>query len=319
MKNTLLVSLLTGIAVVAGADDALDNDYYVSIAISEYGMFETGKEYTYSDGWHADSMIDANQQAQAACEWEASEVGTRCISSSSTLGGCISLAEGNLVLQPNDTGTTPYWTRLFVASSPLGQSEAEEAATKSCESMTSGYNEDQIKSFVCKTVQSFCASDGEESSQPTFEPTLEPLCDDKGTPEGAECWVKLLAAEVDCYVWSTVNNSHLFAVADRHRIRSCPGKILNGDYAISFTFVDADDEMRTEIYDGPWMNGRMSAGRWSERNTPYDNSQFSGYRDDHGLRIGQWVGYPDNGGASWEIQYRDGRPHKVIGRDGVTE
>ncbi len=309
VKNTLLVFLLTCIAAIASADDRVDSEYYVAIAVSEYGKFKTDKGYTYALGWHSDSMLDANQHAQTLCEWEASKAGTRCISSSAMLGGCIALAEGTLELEPDDSGKSTNWSRLFVASSLDGRSEADEAATQSCESITDGYNDNQIKSWNCQTVSTFCPSDVDESTTPAIELALEPLCDDEDTPEAAECWVKLLDAE-DCFVWSTFNNRELFAALGADSVGSCPRKVLNGNHSVTLSYVNIDDEMRTEIYSGPWKNGKMGAGRWVDRNALYSDSVGSGYRNDQGRRIGEWTGtFEDRSG--WKTQFRDGKRHGV--------
>ena len=314
MKNTLLVILLTCTGVVAGADEPIENDYYVAIAISEYGMFEAGKEYNYAFGWHARSMLDANQQAQTRCEIEASGAGTRCISSSSLLGGCVSIARGNLVIEPEDERIPTNWSHLFVASSSHGRSEAEEAAKESCAGATDGDTEYDIKSWNCETLFTYCASDVDETRPSASELALEPLCDDKSAPEDGGCWTKLLDVE-DCYVWSTFNNNELFAAVKVGRVRSCPGKVLNGRYEVSFTYVDTDDEMRTETFEGPWKNGKMSGGSWIDENTPYDDAYFFGYRNDEGQKIGEWTGRSEGGGARWTIQYRKGEIYKVTNDD----
>ncbi len=293
MKKTLFPLLLTSVIAVADADDSVGSDTYLAIAMSEYGMFETGKDYAYASGWHADSMIEAIHQAQIRCEWEASKKGTRCVSSTSVLGGCIALVEGSLELEPDDKGTPTNWSRLFVASSPVGRSEAEEAATQNCESIIAGYNEDQIKSWDCKTVHTLCGSDIDDSNLPDLDEVLEPLCDDENTPEDAECWTQLLDVQKDCYVWSTLNNRNLFAALDSGMIPSCSEKVLNGVHRVLFSYVDADDKLKTESFKGPWKNGRMSGGMWIEINTPYENSRFSGYRNHQGLKVGEWTGYSE--------------------------
>ena len=250
MKNSLLVFLLSCALAASGADDADDNDYYVAIAISEFGLFETGKGYTYAHGWHTDSMHDANQHALTQCEKD-TEAGIRCVSSSSMLGGCIALAEGNIELEPDEKGNPTNWSRLFVASSQFGRQKADEAVTESCASIKAGYDKNDIMSWNCRTVYTFCASDVEETNPPATEVALTPLCDDEGTPENAECWTKLLDTE-DCYVRSTLNNRDLFAAVESGSVHSCPDKVLNGNHRVTFTYVDAEDEMRIVTYEGSW-------------------------------------------------------------------
>ncbi len=158
------------------------------------------------------------------------------------------------------------------------------------------------------------SSDIEETSSSDTELSLEPLCDDEGTPEDAECWTKLLDAE-DCYVWSTVNNRDLFAALKANSVDSCPERVLNGSHPVTFSYTDSKDNLKTEVFEGPWKNGRMGAGKWVDRNTPHADAFFSGYRNDKGQKIGEWEGESDDGEITWTIQYRNGKRHGDFRRE----
>ena len=116
--------------------------------------------------------------------------------------------------------------------------------------------------------------------------------------------MKLLDAE-DCHVWSTVDNRDLFATVEAGSVHSCPEKVLNGSHRVTFTYVDTEDEMRTEIYEGPWKNGRMGPGRWVDHNSPLSPYHSNGYHNDEGQRIGE----SKNGEFSFTTQFRNGKEH----------